>query len=187
MTAPSACGRARALSLVAALCLALPSLLAQPQSAPAQLTKGSDFERMARQQAETDKRLAHRQRRADADGEDHLSQPRGRSRHPRVRVSAAEAARRQGSSRDRLGTREHPRPSLRALHSLHPRSDREGLHRHRAGVSRQHRLRPGVLRRDRLRRRRSRRCGDGGGRAEDEILRRSIPAGSASSAGATAG
>ena len=45
----------------------------------------------------------------------------------------------------------------------------QGLHRDRAGVSRQHRLRQAVLRRDRLRRPRSRRCGDGGGRAEDEI------------------
>jgi dipeptidyl aminopeptidase/acylaminoacyl peptidase len=54
MTAPSACGRARALSVVAALCLAFSSLLAQPQIPPAQITKGSEFERMARQQAETD-------------------------------------------------------------------------------------------------------------------------------------
>ena len=54
MTAPFASGRARALSVIAALFLLFPSPSAQTSSAAPQVTR-PDFDLMARQQAETDR------------------------------------------------------------------------------------------------------------------------------------
>ena len=78
---------------------------------------------MLRQQAETDRAW----RAASAGSCRWRRSPTAaarRPRHPGVRVPAAGAARRQSASRARLGAREHPRPSVRALHSVHPRGDR---------------------------------------------------------------
>ena len=76
-----------------------------------------DFDRMARQQAETDKAW-----RAASDGHMRLEKITYRSRagdldDPGVRLSTAEIARRQKPSGARLGPRGHPRPPVRALHS----------------------------------------------------------------------
>ena len=136
--------RAHQLAVIIALA-ALASVAADAERA--------DFETATPPAGEDRRDVARGQRRLHADGEDLLPQPRRRSRHPRVRVPAAERRGPRQPSRARLGARGHPRPSVRALHSLHPRSHRAGLRGDRAGVSRQHRVRRGVLRRDRLRRR----------------------------------
>ena len=171
MTAPFASGRARALSVVAALCLLFSSLPAHTQSAGIQLNR-PDFDRMAHQQAETDKAW-----RTASDGRMRLEKITYRSRAGNLEIpafvfQAAEIARPQKPSGARLGPRRHPRPPVRALHSLHPRSHGQGLHRHRAGIPRRDRIRAGALQRDRLRRRRGRRRGDGCRRAQDQIPRR---------------
>ena len=130
-------------------------------------TRTPDFAEMARQQDDTDRTWQ-----AASDGymrmdEDPLPQPGRQSADSRVRLHAAAHRCREIASGAGLGAREHPRPSVRALHPVHPPGDGQGIHGHRAGVSRQHRLRPSAVRRHRLRRRRSRRRGDGGERAGD--------------------
>ena len=119
------------------------------------------FARMLQDQAETD-----RVWRAASAGymqmdEDHLPQQRRRPRHPGVRVSAADPARRKGASGASSGstrtfagicTNTTSRTSGKPLPGATSSSRRS---------TRQHRLRQGVLRRDRLRRRRGGRRGDG--------------------------
>ncbi len=86
MTAPSASGRAAALSLVAAVAafwLVFPSLLAHPQSAPSQTAKSPDFDLVARQQAETDRAW-----RAASDGRMQMNKITYRSRADGLDVPA---------------------------------------------------------------------------------------------------
>ena len=128
------------------------------------------------QQAETDQRLARRQRRVHADGEDHLPQPRRRPDDSRVRLPAARRRAANGQHPALVWVHENIRGHLYEHYIPFIRqATARGLRRHRAGISRQHRLRQGVLRRHRLRRRRSRRRGARRRPCSSCAIRSSIP------------
>ena len=165
-----------------------PVPLPRPSTADSPDQGRPDFARMVREQAETDRAW-----RAASDGYMRMEKITYRSRAgdldiPGVRVSAADARaaadgirRSSGSTRTSAGTCTSTTSRTSAKRSAHGYVVIAPEYRGSIGYGKH------VLRRDRLRRRRSRRRGDGGRRAEGQVSGGRSRRASGSSAGATAG